>query len=68
MQDKCFAHSDAKGGKRSQRCKKSQELGKSWHLSIISLDLRPYPSSIFVIMSIFFIQSCDRLINALTKL
>ncbi|MDZ8188242.1 MAG: hypothetical protein RMX96_25735 [Nostoc sp. ChiSLP02] len=29
MQDKGFANSDAKGGKRSQRCKKSQELGKS---------------------------------------
>ncbi|MBW4566062.1 MAG: hypothetical protein KME32_34310 [Mojavia pulchra JT2-VF2] len=68
MQDKGFANSDAKGGKRSQRCKKSQDLEKSWHLSIIYMDLRPYPSSIFVIMSIFFIQSCDRLINPLTKL
>ncbi|MBU7587512.1 MAG: hypothetical protein KAF91_32600 [Nostoc sp. TH1S01] len=68
MQDKGFAHSDVKGGKRLQRCKKSQELRKSWHLSIISLDLCPYPSSVFVIMSIFFIQSCDRAIYALTKL
>ncbi|MCC5633200.1 hypothetical protein LC613_37505 [Nostoc sphaeroides CHAB 2801] len=36
--------------------KKSHELGKSWHLSSIYMDLRPCSSPIFVTMSIFFIQ------------
>ncbi|MCC5632240.1 hypothetical protein [Nostoc sphaeroides] len=56
MQDKGFANSNAKGGKLRNASKKSHELGKSWYLSSIYMDLRPSSSSIFVTMSIFFIQ------------
>ncbi|WP_334700117.1 hypothetical protein [Nostoc sp.] len=74
MQVKGFDNSDTTVASDRNVCKKSYELGKSWHQNSIYMDVRPCSSSIFVIMSIFFIQSCvacrrrHRLINALTKL
>ncbi|WP_143857077.1 hypothetical protein [Nostoc sp. 'Peltigera membranacea cyanobiont' 213] len=49
-------------------CEKSYKLGNKLDRSRIQADLCPFSSSISVILSIFFFQKSDRLLNALTKL
>jgi hypothetical protein len=65
IQDNAFGNSDAIASGKT--CEESGSREKS-PKSRIKADLCPFSSSISVILSIFFFQTSDRLINVLTKL